>query len=570
MALVSKGSIRIPGEALRDILLKRYPLPQLQVDPVDKPSVDPPQALKQAGPFASPRSAVEAVALSPIIASDDCIDVSASYLPYLLNIFDSFASIGMSVCHWGKNNFTLLNAQAGAGAGALARTGRLHLAVVDSAARLIDAFPIRIWVAKGGTLHTHDARSPIRNRGTGDVRAHGLVRTEFSFDQPIDAVITWVNGGDPEWRDLVTKHADGREIDFDRYADNDELRFAIRSICTFAPWIRTIFVLSNCRPPAWFESTPRVKWIDHSEVNDGKYLPLFNSHSIELMLADIPGLSEHFIYVNDDVMIAKPVRPLDFFNADGTSVSFMEASGRVLEFRDDGDRAEWEYAAANGAELIQRRFGVFPTRLHQHVPFALRRSILNGLATEFPAEIERTKAARFRSASDVSAISFLYHHYARSIGAGVFGHSNSIIVRSTNYADFEEKVRRGAEFQFICVNDGNGSHADQKYTKFKKQFLPQMFPFKSECESETKDVCGLKYSDIFKRGRDSTPLRRVEKLTLVRRQLHKLIVPIVGPFQSPDDRRRFCQDPIEYLRKAKAPSNRRIGRILLTKEQRPY
>ena len=43
------------------------------------------------------------------------------------------------------------------------------------------------------------------------------------------------------------------------------------------------------------------------------HLPSFSSPAIESHLHEIPGLSDKFIYLNDDVMFGKDVWPDDFF-----------------------------------------------------------------------------------------------------------------------------------------------------------------------------------------------------------------------------------------------------------------
>ncbi len=43
------------------------------------------------------------------------------------------------------------------------------------------------------------------------------------------------------------------------------------------------------------------------------HLPTFSSPSIEAHLHRIPGLSDKFLYLNDDVMFGKDVWPDDFY-----------------------------------------------------------------------------------------------------------------------------------------------------------------------------------------------------------------------------------------------------------------
>ena len=58
---------------------------------------------------------------------------------------------------------------------------------------------------------------------------------------------------------------------------------------------------------------PQVKLVFHREFIPAKWLPTFNANTIEMCLHNIPDLSEHFIYSNDDVFPISALRPEDFF-----------------------------------------------------------------------------------------------------------------------------------------------------------------------------------------------------------------------------------------------------------------
>lgn len=521
-------------------------------------------------PFTSVRSAFEIVSIPLPVASDDCINISALSLPYLLSTLDAFASLGHFACYWaGSNRFVKLTSTDTAAAGRLARNGRIEIFVIDAQARLIDVFSVRFWMPRADFYHTPDTRSPIRHLPL-DLNVAPPLPTEYDIDFPIDAVITWVDGSDPNWQRMVAQHLEGSEIDYDRYTSNDELRFAIRSIEMFAPWVRTIHVLSNCRPPSWFKSSKRVKWVDHADCGDPSILPLFSSHSIELLMSGITALSEHFIYFNDDTMLGKPCRPSDFFLRNGASIARLESYGRALEFRGAKGLPEWQMAAANGAKLIHERFGYYPTRLHQHVPFALRKSVLAEMETAFPEEVGRTRLRRFRSSDDISPVSFLYHHFAIASGKAIALTATSFIVRSNNFRDFKMKFEKGTTFDFLCVNDGEGSHADENYTKFKHEFLPKMAPFAASCESSSNAVRDINIQKILGVDQPEPPPRPIKELSPWRRPLHRALAIAVAPYQPAEDRVRFRKNPVEYLSKAKVRGNRVLGKILLRSDQRPY
>jgi hypothetical protein len=59
---------------------------------------------------------------------------------------------------------------------------------------------------------------------------------------PIDAVFTWVNHHDAKWQELIRPYKS--EVNWDRYLESDELRYSMRSVARYAPWIRNINELS--------------------------------------------------------------------------------------------------------------------------------------------------------------------------------------------------------------------------------------------------------------------------------------------------------------------------------------
>ena len=127
---------------------------------------------------------------------------------------------------------------------------------------------------------------------------------------PIDIVYTW--SGEKKSKD-------------NRISNNNELKYSLRSIIEFAPWFNRIFILMNPpkKIPSWFNEkySKIITLVDHTETfPDKKHLPTTNSNSIETTLSNIPNLSEHFIYFNDDVFLGRRVSYLEFFNEQGKAV----------------------------------------------------------------------------------------------------------------------------------------------------------------------------------------------------------------------------------------------------------
>lgn len=151
--------------------------------------------------------------------------------------------------------------------------------------------------------------------------------TKNDENYPIDIVIAWVDGSDPEWKALKSSYSnsqtaeniseDSREAADDtdeRYRDWDILKYLFRGIELYMPWVRTIHFVSCGQIPVWLNTAhPKLHLVNHTDYIPKKYLPTFNSHTIELNFHRIEGLAEHFIYFNDDMFITSPLDRNDFF-----------------------------------------------------------------------------------------------------------------------------------------------------------------------------------------------------------------------------------------------------------------
>ena len=124
----------------------------------------------------------------------------------------------------------------------------------------------------------------------------------------VDVVYTWVNGSDPVHRKLMTKYGGGG---WDGgYRDYGVIRYSIRSVEKFMPWVRNIIIVTNGQVPNWANtSSPKLRIVSHDQIFQNKDdLPTFNSNAIEANLHNIPGLAPCFLYLNDDMFVGMPIK----------------------------------------------------------------------------------------------------------------------------------------------------------------------------------------------------------------------------------------------------------------------
>ena len=318
-----------------------------------------------------------------------------------------------------------------------------------------------------------------------------------SDERPVDIVYTWVNHADPKWAKMYREHAgidhprnvtvgateSEDALSLARFRDNDELRFSLRSVKENAPWFNKIYIVSNCAPPAWLDTAcGSVVWVDHSEIIPSDFLPTFNSHTIESFLHRIPGLSEQFIYMNDDVFLMAPLRKSNFFTPSGLSVSWLEGYGMVSGDPKIGD-PDYLNAARNSADLLRRNFGFSPTELHCHVPFSLRRSVIEEIEALFMDRFDEFRVNRFRRINDINLTSFLYHHFALSQGAAIERTARSLMIRSNDlrWRDLLNRAR-SRRLHFLCINEGGALDPSEDWNVELGRFLDATFPDVPEWE----------------------------------------------------------------------------------------
>ncbi|MDQ8705810.1 stealth conserved region 3 domain-containing protein [Streptomyces sp. LHD-70] len=327
-----------------------------------------------------------------------------------------------------------------------------------------------------------------RRYPTLQVFAERLTR---DVDFPVDAVYTWVDDSDPHWRarrDAARGSADeSADNGAVRFRDRDELRYSLRSLAQYAPWIRHVWLVTAGQRPSWLApGHPGLTVVDHEELFPAPEtsLPTFNSHAIEAQLHRIEGLSEHFLYFNDDMFLGRPTTPDTFFLSSGLprvhwSAANVPPAGPAPD--DEGYLA----AAKNNRALLRRDFGRTLTHGLLHAPYALRRSILDELSERYADELAATSRSRFRSRSDLSLVSSLFQHYAYLTGRAVPGGITYDFVDIAGRAGHARlgRVLQSRDKTAFCLGESpDGTLSEQEKALATRAFLAAYFPVPSPYE----------------------------------------------------------------------------------------
>lgn len=132
----------------------------------------------------------------------------------------------------------------------------------------------------------------------------------------IDFVVTWLDFYDPAWQkeyEIYKTNAKG-DKSIARFRDMNIFMYWFRAVERYAPWVNKVFLVTNGKFPDWINrDNPKLVLVSHEDFMPKELLPTFNSCTIELNFHRIQGLSEHFVYFNDDMMLNGPVTPDYFF-----------------------------------------------------------------------------------------------------------------------------------------------------------------------------------------------------------------------------------------------------------------
>jgi hypothetical protein len=317
----------------------------------------------------------------------------------------------------------------------------------------------------------------------------------LELTEPVDLVYTWVDGSDPEWlaRKNRTLHGVDPEsvnetaVSESRFTSRDELMYSLRSVEMYAGWYNHIYLVTDRQVPDWLRTDhPRLTVVDHREIfTDPAVLPVFNSHAIESQLHHIPGLSEHYVYMNDDVFFCRPTSPELFFTGNGLSKFFP--SKAVLDIDEPSVRdLPVMSAAKNNRRFMIDRHGRTVTNKFKHTPHPQLRSVLEEMEAESPNMFAQVAASRVRHPSDYSIPSALYHFHAYACGRAVEGaiRYGYMDIARADAELYLMRLSRRSNLDVLCLNDTNTAPEQQELLDgLLGSFLENRFPVPSSFET---------------------------------------------------------------------------------------
>ena len=314
--------------------------------------------------------------------------------------------------------------------------------------------------------------------------------SDISFD--IDLVFSWVDGSSPEYiaarrarmAGVVVGEGDDHEA---RFRQIDELKYALRSIYMFAPWIRRIFIATDSPAPVMAGGPPER---DDRPQRGVLRRPLGAAHA-QFAGRGVPAAPHRGplralpVFERRHVLRPAPSGP-DMFFTPGGITKFIEAETRIGLGDNDAERSGFENAARVNRKLLWDRFGRITTRHLEHTAAPLRRSVVAQMEQEFPAEFAKTAASTFRAADNISVTNSFYHYYALLTGRAVTQTAAKVrYVDTTARAglNYLPKLLAKRNMDFFCLNDGSFPEVPaEERAELVTEFLEKYYPIKAPWE----------------------------------------------------------------------------------------
>lgn len=349
---------------------------------------------------------------------------------------------------------------------------------------------------------------------------YGYLKSFFNkrkkMKDPVDFVVTWVDGNDKEWRAKRKKYeqkTDGNLPDNgeERYRNWEQLQYWFRAVECYAPWVHKVYLVISGHAPSWLNiDCEKLVVVNDQEFMDEKYLPTFNSLSIEHNLHRIKGLSEHFVYFNDDMIINSKLDPEDFFQ-DGlplacsvgepiiptpqinthfyhlfNAVGYMNRYNwaKIIESQPE----KW-FSHKYGAKLRYSwetyQHNYLTGILFTHMPQAFRKSTMEKVWNLFQVQLDITCRHKFRQAQDISHLVYTI----QDIADGAYVPMNKTYYGfpyfniPSNLDDLLDDISQ-CKSKVVCIEDSN-LITSENFEKLKtsiNRVFEEKFPQKSVFE----------------------------------------------------------------------------------------
>lgn len=253
--------------------------------------------------------------------------------------------------------------------------------------------------------------------------------------EPIDAVISWVDGSDPKYQEKLQAYCKSNKLNHKtiveptRINQDNEIYYCLKLLSRNLPWLRNIYIITNQQTPPAIDNlkdknlSQKIQIVDQNKLLEliNIKTPIFNSLSVEWLMWLIPDLSTHFLYLNDDFFVTRPLQPEDFFvngqiklrgawkvqAQQKISYKIKLILSKLLKLKSPTPKTNphrsWQESAAYLAGFENKFYFL------EHAPYPLNKNTFNNYTNANPSLIQENAKHPFRSPQHISSIPLIVH-----------------------------------------------------------------------------------------------------------------------------------------------------------------
>lgn len=325
----------------------------------------------------------------------------------------------------------------------------------------------------------------------------------------IDFVIIWVDGNDVEWQKKKEYYTPEQNTDnrVNRYRDWDNLQYWFRGVENYAPWVRKIHFVTCGHLPEWLDvNNPKLNIVKHVDYIPQEYLPTFSANPIELNIHRIKGLSNKFVFFNDDTFLIKPTKETTFFKnnlpcdiAALDAVSPTELFSYILVnnlnvINKNFDKKQvlktykWKWFNLKYGKELYKTSVLFPWKnftgfFNHHLPIAFKKETLEEVWKNEYEVLNKTCYNKFRNKEDLSGWLFRYWRLAKGefhpIGKSI---GRYYAITSKSDSKYVGEIIKKQRYNMICINDDLKEECFEKIQGNINASFKRILPEKSSFE----------------------------------------------------------------------------------------
>ena len=305
----------------------------------------------------------------------------------------------------------------------------------------------------------------------------------YKKNNPIDVVIAWVDGSD---NFLIKKRKNYLKSNLSeippgaqstRFSSLNEINYCLISILKFASFVRKIFIVTDEQTPSINEIVKKyfpkrisdIEIIDHKHIfrDYEDFLPTFNSICISNMLWRIEGLSDHFVYFNDDVFLTRKILPEVWFKKArpvlrGNWVfppferliwDKLRVNYHKIRFGINKEKPpSFQINQWNAAQLLKFKFRYLKS---SHTPLAMNKKVLENYFTKNKNILKENLKFRFRNYKQFNTVA-LANHLEYITGNKNLSKSQAVYMKPYNRGEkyITRKFKQCKQSQnnlFLCI-----------------------------------------------------------------------------------------------------------------------